>query len=132
MAQHRMRIAKPTENDFINIKSFLSAAEQIWERKWTFCESQDKWEDWDDDDEDKIEILKIKSQIAKEERLSIDDIDNRIVMYEFLKIKYREADYSWRRVVWGGEIVIDAACDPTLDYCDFMPGIVFNHVEPEQ
>jgi len=132
MAQHGMRMAKPDKEDFEKVSSFLKAADSIWDDKWSLRCSEDAWEDWDDDDEDKIFILKIQNELAEDEGINPDEVDNRILMYEFFKRKFRQAECSWRRVVWGGEIVIEAACDPTLDYCDFMPGIVFNHVEPEQ
>jgi len=132
MAQHGMRMAKPDEKDFKKVHNFLNACDTIWDNKWSLSDCEDAWEDWDDEDEEKILVLSIQKELAEDEGIDLDEVDNKILMYEYLKRKFKQADCSWRRVVWGGEIVIEAACDPTLDYCDFMPGIVFNHVEPEQ
>ena len=126
-------MAKPTEKDFDNTRFFLQAAENFWDkRRYSFNNPEEDWKDLDEEDEDKIELLKIQKDLASVEECDLDDVDNRLVIYEFIKSKYAKANNCWGRVLTAGEIAINSACDPTLDYLEFLPGIVFNHVEPEQ
>lgn len=128
-----MRMAKPSEKDFDITRSFLQSVESLWSRRgYSFNNPEEEWQDWDDEDEDKVELLKIQKDLAKCEECSLDEVDNRLVIYEFLKRKYMKADCSWGRALMAGEIAIESACDPTLTYLDFLPGIEFHHVSPEQ
>lgn len=128
-----MRMAKPDEKQFDDTRAFLNAAESFWEnRRYSFNSGEDDWKELDDEDDTKIQMLKIQKELAKDEDCDITEVDNRLVVYEFLKSKYRQCDYCWGRVLMAGEIAINSACDPTLNYLDFLPGTVFNHVQPEQ
>ena len=126
-------MAMPSEEDFDNTRSFLQAVESFWfKRGYSFNNPEEEWQDLDDDDEDKVELLKIQKDLAKCEGCSTNEVDNRLVIYEFLKRKYKKADCSWGRALMAGQIAIESACDPTLTYLDYHPGIEFKHVAPEQ
>ena len=131
MAQ--MRMSKPSEKDFENTRCFLQAAESFWDRRgYSFNNPEEDWDELDDENEDKIELLKIQKNLSDDEGCSLDEVDNRLIIYEFLKSKYQKANYCWGRALMAGEIAIESTCDPTLTYLDFIPGTVFNHVSPEQ
>ena len=55
-----------------------------------------------------------------------DGVDNRLILYEFIKRKWRKASYcgSFGRIVMDAEVLIDNACDPNLDYLEFKPEIM--------
>lgn len=55
-----------------------------------------------------------------------DGVDNRLILYEFIKRKWRKANYcgSFGRIVMDAEVLIDNACDPNLDYLEFKPEIM--------
>lgn len=55
-----------------------------------------------------------------------DGVDNRLILYEFIKRKWRKANCcgSFGRIVMDAEVLIDNACDPNLDYLEFKPEIM--------
>lgn len=124
-----MRVAKADKEDFDAVLGFMNAAEMSLERaKFSFLSPEDNWEDLDDEDEDKQLILKIRKELQEDES---DEIDNRVLMYEFLVRKFRSASSAWRRVYWAADILIDNVCDPTEDCLAYHPGIEIQHVSPE-
>ncbi len=128
-----MTVAKADKDDLQTTLDFLNACETALEKqKFSFNNPQDNWEDFDDGDEDKILILQLKKRVAKEERIALEDVDNRIVMYEFLQEKFNAASCNWRRVYYAADILIQNCCDPTEDHLAFYPGFELFHVAAEQ
>lgn len=128
-----MKVAKPDEKDFDTTHELLQACELVLEKeKWGFKDPQDNWEDLDEDDLDRKIILNIRKQISEEEDVSIDHVDMRIVMYEFLRRKFAKASCNWRRVYWAATILMENTTDPTEDVLAFHPGIELYHVANEQ
>jgi hypothetical protein len=126
-----MTMAKADRNDLQTTLDFFNACELALESgKWSLRCPEDKWEDLDEDDEDRILIKKIKKSLVEEQ--GTEYIDSRILMYEFLKEKFAAASCNWRRVVWGADILIENVCDPMEDHLAFFPGFELFHVAPEQ
>lgn len=126
-----MRVAKASDQDLDSTLSFLQAAEAVLEKeKFSFGISQENWENWNDDDDDKILILEIKKQIEEFEGYS--DIDNRILMYEFLKRKFTACSTGFMRVYFAASLLIPEVTDPTESHLAFHPGFELFHVAPEQ
>lgn len=124
-----MKVAKADREDLDAVRAFMNAAEMSLERaKYSVLAPEDNWEDLDDEDEDKQLILKIKRELQEDES---DEVDNRVLMYEFLVRKFQAASTSWRRVFWAADILIDNCCDPTEDCLAYYPGIEIKHVSPE-
>ena len=131
---HTLTVAKADKDDRQTTLDFLEAAELALDNeRFSFLRSpQDKWEkNLDDDDPDKIIILAIRKSIAEEEGIKEKNVDNRILMYEFLQLKFSQASCNWRRVLWAADLLIEQACDPTEDYLAFYPGMECFHVAPE-
>lgn len=129
-----MKIAKPTEEDFEGVKRFLDAAEMALERaKFSLNSSEENWMELEDDDADKIKILAIRKRIADDEDISVDEVDNRVLMFEYLKRVFMSSAYTgWRRVYWASSVLLENACDPTENHLAFYQGFELNHVEREQ
>lgn len=127
-----MRMAKADQEDFETTLKFLQAAEMIWnKRPFEWNEPAEEWESWDADDEDKCELLRIRAKIAKEDRISESDIDYRVIMYEFIRRKYKSCNCNWARVYWAAQILVPEVCDPQIDYLDYSPYLEEFHVAPE-
>jgi hypothetical protein len=128
-----MRMAKADQEDFEKTRKFLQSCESLWDNRnrYSFRCLEDEWEDWDDGDEDKIEMLKIRKDLSIEEGQSESEVDNRLIVYEFIKRRYKECDCHWNRVVMGGQILIEQVCDPQKDYLDYSPYLEEFHVAPE-
>lgn len=128
-----IRVGKASPKDIEITNDFLHACEQFWDnrRRYSLSDLESEWEDWDDEDEDKISLLKIRKELAQELGYSECDIDNRLIVYEFLKSKYKKADNRWGRVVMAADVLIDNCCDPTETHLAFYPGIELFHVAPE-
>lgn len=132
MGHIQMRMAKASEKDIDTLTDFLHAAESLLERqKFSLHSPEDQWEDWDDDNADKILFLKIREEVADELGYRPTDVDNRIVAFEYLSKKFNMMN-SWQRVVMASSALIESVCDPTERYLAFHPGFEFNHVANEQ
>lgn len=125
-----MKMTKADQNDLQSTKDFMNACELALESgKFSLSCPEDNWEDLDEEDEDRILIERIKRNLEEEEGGSVD---NRILMYEFLKKKFATASCNWRRVLWGADMLIENVCDPMEDHLAFFPGFELFHVAPEQ
>lgn len=110
MATHGMTIAKASKDDFEKVYNLLSPMEELFNSKW--C-NEEGWTEWDDDDENKQELLAIRKEIAEDEYCEEDEVDNRLILYEFIKRRMRRCGCSnWQRVVIAAECLIDTFCDP--------------------
>lgn len=129
-----MRMAKADEEDFKTTHEFLSWCEKFWDNRarFNFSDMETDWETWDDDDEEKRYILKIRKELAKEEDCDVDRVDNRLIVYEVIKRMYKKCDTNWRRVTWAAQILIPEVCDPQKDYLDYSPYLEEFHVANEQ
>lgn len=129
-----MKVAKASKEDIDTTRSFLRACESFWDSRTRYClrSSEEDWNTWDDDDPDKILLLKIRKSVASETGCDEDDVDNRIMIYEFLKAKYQVCDCDWARVVMAADVLIDNVCDPMESHLAFYPGFDLKHVENEQ
>lgn len=129
-----LRVAKASEEDIELTRDFLRLCEAFWDNRasFSFRELASDWDRWDDEDEDKMELIQIRKNIAEEEGLSESDVDNRLIVYEFLKRHYKKADSSWGRVIMAADVLIDNCCDPTEGHLAFYPAFEMFHVAPEQ
>ena len=117
-----IRVAKADENDFERVYNLLRPLQLLFGNKWS---DEESWSEWDDDDPDKLELLKIRKAVADEEGYDPEDVDNRLVLFEFIKRRYKKADCGcWQRVVMSAECLIDSVCDPQKDYLDWHPYLV--------
>lgn len=63
MATHQITIAKASKNDFEKVYNLLSPMEELFNNRWS---NEESWTEWDDDNEDKLELLAIRKEIAEE------------------------------------------------------------------
>ena len=117
-----MTVAKATEEEFERVYGFLHPMEALFDGRGFFSNEED-WRDWDDDDEDKQLLLNIEKVLQDEEG---DYVDNRLILYEFMKKKFLKANYSGSigRILFDCQTLIDNCCDPDLDYLEFKPSIM--------
>ena len=129
----QMTVAKADKDDLQTTLDFLQASELALEgAKFSMSSPEENWEELDEDDDDKKLILRIKKQLIHYEGIPERDLDNRILMYEYLKRKFASASCNWRRVYYAADLLIENFCDPTLDHLSSLPGIELFHVAPEQ
>ena len=125
-----LTVHKLDSEEVNSIRGFIQASELMLESdKYSRFSPFDKYEDLDDEDEDKIKIEGIRKRIAKEEDIRPQDVDGRIVAYEYLKFKYT---HRLPVVLLNATILIDNCCDPLLDYLAYRPSLTEIHVAPEQ
>jgi hypothetical protein len=60
-----MRIARATKNDFSTTNDFLSSCASFWDNRQFSFNNEKAYEDWDDEDEDKKLIIKIKKKTIR-------------------------------------------------------------------
>lgn len=129
-----LRVAKADEEDIKSTREFLQACELFWDSRpaYSFVSKEDQWLSWENDDPEKMELLKIRKRISEEDGVDEEDVDNRLVLFEFIKRRYKKADSSWGRVIMAADCLIDNCCDPMQSHLAFYPGFVLFHVVPEQ
>ncbi len=95
--------------------------EELFNNRWS---NEESWIEWDDDNEDKLELLAIRKEIAEEEYCDEDEVDNRLVLYEFIKRRMRLCGCSnWQRVVTAAECLIGTFCDPQESCLAWRPDL---------
>lgn len=125
-----MRVAKIEAKSLQKVTEFIHACEHMLEReKYSLKSPYEEWESWPDDDPDKIILQKIKNFIMQNEDMDEDEVDGRIVAYEYLRKKYT---HSLSLANLTLNVLMENVCDPMKDYLDFAPHFYTNHVAPEQ
>lgn len=127
MAKHKCTVAKATKEEFDRVWGFVHPMEALFDGRGFFSSEED-WRDWDDDDEDKKLLLKIEKELIAGGDDDYDEhVDNRLILYEFMKHKFLEANYSGSigRILFDCSTLIDNCCDPDLDYLEFKPSIMY-------
>lgn len=123
-----MRVHKIEPGRLSAVTEFVHACEHMLEgQKFSMKSPYEEWESWDEDDPEKIMLQKIKAFIQQNE--DMDEVDGRIVAYEYLRKKYT---YSLSLANLTLNVLIDNCTDPMKDYLDFAPHFYTNHVAPEQ
>ena len=117
MAKHGITVAKAKKSEFKLVWGFVDAMEALFDQRSGFVRG---WWTWPDDDKDYKQLRKIQKE------LDCDEKDNEVVL-EFVKRKFREANYSgsFGRILFNCETLIENACDPKLDYLEFKPSIMY-------
>lgn len=126
MAKKGLTVAKATKDEFDRVWSFVHPMEALFDGRGFFSNEED-WRDWPDDDEDKKVLLKIEKElIAGGDEGWSGHPDNRLILYEFMKRKFLEANYSGSigRILFDCQTLIENVCDPKLDYLEYKPSIM--------
>ena len=124
--KRNMKVGKASPEEFDMVTGFINVMEGLFGGR-SFFSQEESWREWDDDDEDKKLLLEIEKEVKEEDGETVwDGVDNRLILYEFIKRKWRKVNYcgSFGRIVMDAEVLIDNACDPNLDYLEFKPEIM--------
>lgn len=116
-----MRIAKATPEDFQAVRDLLQPMGELFDTRYGFLCDED-WKYWDEDGVDKQELLEIRAELARSEHEDEEHVDNRLILYEFIKRRFKRANRgSWQRVVIAADALIGAFCDPHEDCLALRP-----------
>lgn len=118
-----MKVAKADPEEFERVMRFVSLMESFFEGR-SFFSSEEDWRDWPNDDEDKKRLLEIEKDLVDAGEATWDGHpDNRLILFEFIKEKWKYANWSgsFGRIVIDAEVLIENACDPELDYLEWKP-----------
>lgn len=129
-----LRVGKADKEDIELTRDFLKACDMFWDNRTRYScrDIETEWLEWDDEDDDKQELLRIRKGLSEDEGCDEEDVDNRLIIFEFIKRKYKRADCNWMRVVLAADLLIDNVCDPTEDHLAFHPSFEQFHVANEQ
>lgn len=122
----RLKMAKADPEEFERTMSFVRVMDSLFDSR-SFFSSEEDWREWDDDDEDKKMLLAIEEEVKETDGTSWDGkADNRIILYEFVKRKWKQANFSgsFGRIIMDADVLIANCCDPNLDYLEFKPEII--------
>lgn len=117
MVKRGITVAKAKKSEFKLVWGFVHAMEALFDQRSGFVE---EWWTWPDDDKDYKQLRKIQKE------LDCDEEDDEVVL-EFVKRKFREANYSgsFGRILFNCETLIENCCDPKLDHLEFKPSIMY-------
>lgn len=119
MAQ--MKIAKCDEEDF-NYCWALRLVEDLVDGRF-FMDSLNDWMDWEDG-EDKERFQKAYNTIKATDACDEDeDIDPRLVIYQYIKNIFRANPSGLSRVIMAASAACDNFYDPDKDYLEYRPDI---------
>lgn len=120
VTKHKLTVCKAKPEEFKRVRGFVNAMENLLDTR-SFFDAEEDWKDWPKGDPDR----KLMDKIVKE--LDDEASDNRLVVYEFMKRKFREANYggSIGRILFNCETLIQNCCDPKLDHLEFKPSIMY-------
>lgn len=124
-----MKIAKPTNDILDSVRAFMNVCEFVLERdKWSMSAPEDRYLDGDvdDNDDDVRAMLAIRKDLAEELYCEENEVDNRIVCFEYLKRKYTGRE---KHVLLTAEVLIDNVCDPQKSHLDYSPYLEVVHVD---
>ena len=83
-----MKVAKADEKEFDKVYDFINVMDELFDSR--FFSHEEEWRNWDDDDEDKKLLLEIEEEIKETDGEDVwGDVDNRLVLYEFIKRKWK-------------------------------------------
>lgn len=119
-----MKVAKADKEEFDKVYNFINVMDSLFDSR--FWSHEEEWRDWSDDDPDKQLLLKIEAEVKESDgECVLEGVDNRLILYYFIKMKWREANYcgSFQRIVTDAEVLIDNVCDPDIDYLEYKPEI---------
>ena len=121
-----LKMAKADPEEFDKVMGFVNIMDDLFDDK--FFSTEEDWREWDDDNEDKKLLLEIEKELVEDgDGTSVwdDHPDNRLILYEFIKRKWRSVNYfgSFQRIVMDAQVMIENACDPDLDYLEYKPEI---------
>ena len=113
-----LKMAKADPEEFDKVMNFVNVMDDFFDSK--FFSTEEDWREWDDDNEDKKMLFEIEKELIEDgEGISVwdDHPDNRLILYEFIKRKWRHANFSgsFQRIIMDAEVLIENACDPDLD-----------------
>lgn len=117
-----MKVAKAEQEEFDRVYNFINVMEALFDTR--LCSHEEDWRDWDDKDPDKQLLLEIEQEVKESDGENIwDGVDNRLILYEFIKRKWKNANYcgSFGRIVCDADVLINNVCDPDLDYLEYKP-----------
>ena len=122
-----LTVAKAGKDEFKRVWGFVNAMESLFDTRGIFSH-EDEWRGWPDDDKDKRMLLKIEKElIAAGEATWDGHPDNDMIVYTFVKRKWKEANHSgsFGRILFNCEMLIENCCDPKLDHLEFKPSIMY-------
>ena len=124
-----MYISKLTDKEFDQLSIFAKRCNYAMDYTDSLF-SDEQWRELDDDDIDKIAIQQIRKRVSKEEKISEDDIDFRIIAFEYMRKCFN--DRQLKLCVLSAKTMIDYCCDPFEDTLRLNNIFFTQHVMPEQ
>lgn len=117
-----MKIAKCDKEDLEHAHS-LRALEDLVAGHF-FMDSLNDWRNWPNDDPDRRKMQKCFDYIKDtEDCVSDDEVDPRLVIYEYMKREFTENPSGLARVVLAAECALEHFYDPDSDTLEYRPDI---------
>lgn len=123
MGAVQMKVAKPSERDFDATYQFLRILENLTRSGWCSSNSVNDWTDWDKDDEDYILLNSFKNELLDDEfhLLDEDDVDNRFVLWEYIKYFFNKYPSALGRIIMCADMAMENAFDKNSSTIEWNP-----------
>lgn len=113
MAKVELKVAAPSNKDFDAVYQFNRICESLTDGRGWY--SVKNWKEWDTDDKDYKLLKKIEKKVCEEEDGSPENIDQRIVLWEYVNWFFNYCPSSLLRVVMCADMAMENAFDKKAD-----------------
>jgi hypothetical protein len=88
MSKYTLKCAKPDDKDFDAFTKLMVLENLFDNRYWS--NHEEEWREWDDDDEDREELLDCEADIRDMNGLDKDEeVDNDLILLEYVRRLFR-------------------------------------------
>lgn len=110
----KLKIGKPTKQDFDICYRFNSVMEQLTDNRMYRCNDEADWQEWDEDDEDYKVLSQIRDEYctyADKQKDDLDNDDHQQIMWRYVKWFFNHHPSSFARVMLCAELAMENAFD---------------------
>ena len=121
----QIKIASPSTEDFDSSIQFMRILEALTDNRAYCCSSVEDWKNWDPNDDDYKILKKIEDSLIGEygEFEDEDEVDQRIVLWEYVKHFFNYNPSSLARVITCASVAMDNAFDPDKNTIEWRENI---------
>ncbi len=124
MAKIALKVAAPNTEDFDAVYQFNRIMDALTDnRMWRAADESD-WKDWDEDEKDYKLLKDIEKEVCSSEDETPEDVDQRIVLWEYVKWFFNNHPSALSRVLMCADTAMENAFDKESDTLEWNKDIL--------
>ena len=114
-----LKIGAPSKKDFDAIYRFRNIIDTLTDSRFYGTTDPSSWKEWDETDKDYKLLKKIEKEICEYYDESPDEIDQRVVLWEFVRYFFQHYGGSINRVIMCADMAMENAFDKKTDVIEW-------------